>query len=131
MVLTATAGGSNLVGGAGDDTLNAGSGPDTLTGGGGADHMVWGDVPWTAGHVTDFTPGADKLDAKAWLAKVGYAGTNPIADQYIKLISDGAGNTWVYFDRDGTGTADKWGTFVTTLDHVAPGSITLGDWIIK
>ena len=130
-MLTAAPGGSNLTGGAGADTLIAATGPDTLTGAGGADRFVYGDVPWQAGHVTDFTPGVDKLDVSGWLTKVGYAGTNPIADSYIKLISDGQGDTWIYFDRDGTGTADQWGAFVTTLDHVSPGSVTLGDWIIK
>jgi len=67
-VLTAQDGGSNLVGGAGDDTLIAGHGPDTLTGAGGADVFRFGSVPWSAGHVTDFTPGTDQLDLSALLS---------------------------------------------------------------
>src|SRR6185437_9680888 len=61
-VLTAQSGGSNLTGGAGDDTLNAGTGPDTLTGAAGADHFVFHQLPWNAGHITDFTHGTDKID---------------------------------------------------------------------
>jgi Ca2+-binding RTX toxin-like protein len=129
--LTAQPGGSNLQGGAGDDTLFAGHGADTLTGAGGADHFVFGDVPWQAGHVTDFTHGVDRIDVSGLLSKAGYAGADPIADGYIKLIADGQGDTWVYFDSDGRGTADQWGTLVVTLDHVTPGSVTAGDWIFR
>jgi Ca2+-binding RTX toxin-like protein len=129
-VLTAQPGGSNLVGGSGDDTLNAGTGPDTLTGAGGADRFVFHQLPWNAGHITDFTHGTDKIDVSALLSSVGYSGSTPFADGYLKLLDDGNGNTWLYFDRDGHGTADQWGTFVTTLDHVAPGALTLSDFII-
>ena len=130
-MLTAHDGGSNLVGGAGNDTLIAAHGPDTLTGAGGADHFVFNELPWQPGHVTDFTPGTDKLDLSGLLTKYGYAGADPIADGYVKLIDDGHGDTWLYFDTDGKGAADQWGTFVATLDHVAPGSLTSGDLIFR
>jgi Ca2+-binding RTX toxin-like protein len=129
-VLTGQSGGSNLVGGSGDDTLIGGtSGADTMTGAAGADHFQFNTVPWQAGHITDFTHGVDKIDVSRLLASVGYSGSNPIADGYIKIGDDGSGNTWVYFDRDGTGTGDQWGTRVVTLDHVASSSLTASDWI--
>ncbi|MDB5493710.1 MAG: endo,3,4-beta-glycanase, C-terminal secretion signal protein, partial [Phenylobacterium sp.] len=53
------------------------------------------------------------------------------ADGYIKLLSDGHGDTWIYFDRDGPGTADQWGTLVATIDNVAPAAITASDWIFR
>ena len=130
MVLTAQPGGSNLAGGSGDDTLNAGTGPDTLTGAAGADHFVFKALPWNAGHITDFVHGTDKIDVSQLLSGVGYAGSDPIADGYVKLLDDGHGDTWLYFDKDGHGTADQWGTFVMTLDHVAPASLTLSDFIV-
>lgn len=130
-MLTAGGGGSNLTGGSGDDTLIGGTGPDTMTGAGGADHFVFRDAPWSGGHITDFTHGVDKLDVAGMLAKVGWNGTNAVADGYIKLLDDGRGDTWVYFDRDGPGTGDQWGTLVTTLDHVSPGVLTASDWIFK
>src|SRR6185437_3708527 len=99
-VLTASDGGSNLQGGAGNDTLVAGHGPDTLTGAGGADDFRFGALPWTAGHITDFTPGTDKLDLSALLSKAGYSGSDPIGDGYVKLLDDGHGDTWLYFDTD-------------------------------
>jgi Ca2+-binding RTX toxin-like protein len=130
VVLTAQSGGSNLTGGSGDDTLNAGTGPDTLTGAGGADRFVFHQLPWNAGHITDFTHGTDKIDVAQLLANAHYGGADPIADGYLKLLDDGHGNTWLYFDTDGHGSGDPWGTFVMTLDHVAAGSLTLSDFIV-
>src|SRR6185437_7221297 len=129
-VLTAQSGGSNLTGGAGDDTLNAGTGPDTLTGAGGADHFVFRTLPWTAGQITDFTHGTDKIDVSALLSAGHYSGSDPIADGYVKLIDDGHGDTWLYFDTDGHGTADQWGTFVATIAHVTPASLGLSDFVV-
>ena len=128
-VLRAQDGGSNLVGGTGADTLIAAHGPDTLTGAGGADRFVFGELPWQPGHITDFTPGTDKLDLSGLLSQSGYTGGDPIGDGYVKLIDDGHGDTWLYFDTDGRRTADQWGTFVATLDHVAPASLSTGDLI--
>jgi Ca2+-binding RTX toxin-like protein len=120
-----------MVGGSGNDTLIGGTGPDTMTGAAGADRFMFRDAPWQAGHITDFTHGTDKIDVAGMLAKVGWSGTNAIIDGYIKLIDDGHGDTWVYFDRDGPGAADQWGSLVTTLDHVSPGTLTASDWIFK
>jgi len=128
--LQAQPGGSNLQGGAGDDTLVGGSGPDTLTGAGGADHFVYPILPWQAGQITDFTHDVDKIDLSGLLASAHYAGADPIADGYVKLLDDGRGDTWLYFDSDGRGTADPWGSFVATLNGVAPASLTKADFIV-
>ena len=130
-VLTGQSGGSNLAGGPGGDTLIAStSGPDTMTGGGGGDHFEFDTVPWQAATITDFTEGQDKLDVSHLLSSVGYTGSNPIADGYIKFGDDGSGNTWVYFDRDGSaGTADQWGTHIATLENVSASTIGAGDFI--
>jgi Ca2+-binding RTX toxin-like protein len=130
-VLTATSIGSVLVGGAGADTLNASQGSDTLTGGAGADRLVFGKQPWAPIHVTDFTHGQDLLDLKGLFAATGYTGTNPVADRYLSLISDGNGGTAILFDRDGAGTGQQWGTYVIDLEHVSPASLTNSDWVIR
>ncbi|MDB5451414.1 MAG: exsH, partial [Phenylobacterium sp.] len=129
LALTSTTYGDHLTGGAGADTLTAGQGPDVLTGAAGADHFVFGALPWNAGHVTDFTPGTDVLDLRALFAQSGYAGSDPIADGYLKLESDGAGGTKVLFDTDGPGTANPWPFQITTLDGVAPSSLHASDWL--
>jgi Ca2+-binding RTX toxin-like protein len=130
VTLQGQAGGSNLVGGAGTDTLIAGTGPDTMTGAGGADHFVFQQAPWNAGHITDFAHGVDKIDVSTLLASVHYAGSNPIADGYIKLLDSGSGATWLYFDSDGPGSADQWGSFLTTIDKVTPSGLSASDFIV-
>ncbi|MDB5455311.1 MAG: hypothetical protein JWP92_896 [Caulobacter sp.] len=129
-VLTSSRYGDTLVGGAGDDTLNAGQGPDTLTGNGGADHFVFDKLPWNAGHVTDFTAGVDKVDLSALITASGYTGADPIADGYLRLDSDGAGGTRVLYDTDGPASGNTIQFLITTLDHVAPSSLSAGDWIL-
>lgn len=121
---------STLTGGAGADTLNASQGPDQLTGGGGADHFAWAQLPWNAGHVTDFALGVDKLDLRALFQASGYAGSNPIADGRLEFRPDGQGNTQVYFDRDALGGGD-WPFLITTLDGVQPGQLGSGDWLFR
>jgi Ca2+-binding RTX toxin-like protein len=119
-----------LVGGTGTDTLVAGAAPTTLTGGAGADHFVFSAEPWAPTHITDFTPGVDKIDISAMLKAVGYTGSNPIADHYISLAKDGHGGTEVLFDPDGTATAHKWPDYVIDIQGVAPSKIATSDWII-
>jgi hypothetical protein len=129
VVLTSPAPGSTLTGGAGADTLNASQGSDTLSGGAGADHFVFGALPWNAGHITDFEHGVDVLDLRPLFAAAGYHGSDPIADGYVKFLSDGNGGTTVTFDSDGPGNANPWPITITTLDHVAPSSLTSADWL--
>jgi Ca2+-binding RTX toxin-like protein len=130
-VLTASKVGSVLVGGSGADTLNASMGSDTLTGGAGADRFVFAAEPWSPVHITDFTHGQDVLDLRGLFAGTGYAGSNPLADKYLVLISDGNGGTAVLFDRDGAGTGQKWGDYVIDLEHVSPTTLTSSDWLIR
>jgi Ca2+-binding RTX toxin-like protein len=130
-VLTATKVGSVLVGGAGADTLNASMGGDTLTGGAGNDVFVFAKEPWSPVHIADFTHGEDVLDLRGLFARTGYSGTDPIADKYLSLISDGHGGTAVLFDRDGAGAAHKGGDYVIDLEHVAPTTLTNADWLIR
>jgi hypothetical protein len=127
--LVADVWGASLKGGAGADTLNAGNGAETLDGGAGADRFVFDNLPWSASTVSDFTSGEDKLDVSALLDASGYTGSNPIADGYVKLIDSGHGDTWIYFDRDGQGAGDPWGTYVTALDGVTPDQVKASDWI--
>jgi hypothetical protein len=129
LVLTSTGYGETLTGSAGADTLNAAQGPDRLVGAGGADHFVFGNLPWNAGHVSDFTPGTDVLDLRPLFAATGYHGTDPIADGYLKFESDGNGGTKVQFDTDGPGAANPWPIQITTLDGVTPSSLHSSDWL--
>jgi Ca2+-binding RTX toxin-like protein len=119
--------GSTLIGGTGNDTLIAGHGPDMLTGGGGSDSFVFNFAPWSAGHITDFTPGTDKINVSGVLSAYGYSGTNPVADGWLSFVSDGAGNTQVRVNPHDPSW--PWTYLITTLDHVGPSAITSQDWI--
>ncbi|HEY8617024.1 type I secretion C-terminal target domain-containing protein [Phenylobacterium sp.] len=130
VVLTSSRYGDTLTGGAGDDTLIASQTPDRLIGAGGADHFVYGDLPWNAGRIADFTPGTDKLDLRGIFQDASYTGSNPLADGTLAFRSDGAGSTQVYFDRDAPNTGD-WPFLITTLEGVAPGQIGPDDWLFR
>lgn len=124
-VLTATSPGATLVGTSGADTLVASQGSDHLTGGAGADHFAFGHLPWSAGHITDFTSGTDVLDLRGLFAAIGYHGADPVADGTLRFVSNGAGDTSVIFKDPGS----PWPTLVTTLDHVDPANVHSGDWL--
>jgi hypothetical protein len=119
-----------LTGTSGDDIFNAGHNSVILTGNSGADRFVYQYVPWNnTGHIRDFTSGVDVLDLRALFQSVGYAGSNPVADGYLKFAADGAGGTQVLFDRDGAGSGNPWPSLLTTLDHVQPSGVHSGDWL--
>jgi len=128
--LTAPHPGATLKGGTGADTLNASQGADILTGAAGADQFVFGKPPWSAGRVTDFTPGVDMLDLRPMLASVGYHGSNPVADGYIKLAGDGIGGARVMFDEDGWSSGRPWMITVTTLENVSPSGLGTTGWLV-
>ncbi|HEV2531193.1 type I secretion C-terminal target domain-containing protein [Phenylobacterium sp.] len=112
------------VGGSGDDTVNADQAADTLTGGGGADHFVFSAEPWAIAHITDFQVGTDKLDLSGMFSAAGYTGSDPVADHYIVLGSDGNGGTEVFFDPDGPGSAHQWPDNIIDLEGVSPTGLT-------
>jgi Ca2+-binding RTX toxin-like protein len=113
--------GSTVIGGSGNDVLIAGHSTDTLTGGGGDDFFVFHASPWSAGQITDFTLGSDKLDLSAMLTAAGYTGTDPVADGWVTFSSDGQGDTQVLFNAHDP--SNPWPALITTLDHVAPSGL--------
>ena len=129
--LVASAVNANLTGGAGADTITASMGGDTLTGGAGADRFVIGKEPWSPINITDFKPGADKLDLSALFKKAGYTGSNPIADHYMYVESDGADGSRLRFDRDGDASGQQWPNTIIYLEHIAPSQVKVSDWIIS
>jgi len=130
-VLTSSAAGSKLVGGGGNDTLNASQGFDVLTGGGGSDMFVFGKEPWAPIQITDFTRGADRIDLRGLFDAAGYTGNDPVRDGYMRLQSDGLGNTQVLFDRDAGGSNPVWPNYIIKIDGHAPSSFTASDWIFQ
>jgi Ca2+-binding RTX toxin-like protein len=123
--------GSVEVGTAGADTFNASEGNDTLTGGAGADVFAFNHEPWAPIHITDFTPGEDKLDLSPLFKAAGYTGSNPIADHYVVVDSDGNGGATIRFDASGQANIDgHWPNTIIDLEGVAPSRVSQSDWII-
>jgi beta-glucanase (GH16 family) len=123
-VLTSPGPGSVETGTAGADTFYASQGNDTLTGGGGADVFAFKTEPWAPDHITDFQVGTDHLDLTALFQAAGYTGSDPVADGYIVLASDGNGGTIVRFDHDGSGPNPQWPNTIIDLDGVSPTGLT-------
>jgi beta-glucanase (GH16 family) len=119
--------GQVLTGTAGNDTFIAGHDSVVMTGKGGSDTFVFNDQPWNAGHITDFTPGTDKIDVSALLTQAHYAGSQPFSDGYLSLVADGSGNTKVMYNPTGPGTTIP--ITVTTLDHLTPSQVHASDFI--
>ena len=122
-VLTSPYPGASLTGGSGADTLNASQGGDQLTGGAGADTFTFKAMPWSAGRITDFQVGADKLDVAA-LYTNGYRGADPVADGYVRFVADGAGGAKVMMDVDGPAGGSSISYHVVTLQGASPGSLS-------
>lgn len=112
-----------LSGGAGDDRLYGSHDTDTLAGGGGADRFVYhsaDDSPAGAhrDRITDFTPGADRIDLRTIDAATGVPGNQAFAFIGHTAFSRSSGELrlWhggVEADRDGDGRAD----FQIALGH--------------
>ena len=119
--------GTTLTAGSGPYTLIAGNGPDILIGGSGPDMFEFTVVPKTAGHIENFLPGIDTIDLAPLLKAAGYTGTNALADGWVKLVSDGHGDTRVYFASHASTTHLA---LITTVDHVAPTTLSAAsDWV--
>ncbi len=107
-------GDDRLGGGTGDDILMGGTGSDKMTGGSGADTFIWrrtADSTDTANadEITDFEVGIDLLDfdrAMQGAFDINIAGAFTAGGIASIITLETGGNTEVYADIDGNGTAD-------------------------
>jgi predicted extracellular nuclease len=94
-----------VVGTVGDDILIGGPGANTLTGNGGANVFVYESLRDAGDSITDFVPGTDRLDFGPLLASLGYTGTDPVADGWVRFVALPRNATSVMVDPDGPGPA--------------------------
>lgn len=116
-----TTGRDTLLGTAGDDIIVGGAGADTLTGGAGADLFAYTSMRDTGDTITDFTPGTDRLDLRTLLAGLGYRGSDPVAEGWVRFVAT-ANGTLIQVDADGPGSAAVYRTLLT-LNGVSPASL--------
>ena len=90
--------GDTIQGGRGNDTIVAGHGADTLYGGPGSDTFVFNFLTTAVDVIKDFAAGQDVLDFHQMLTTIGYTGSNPVADGWLNLVTDGRGGTDVVVD---------------------------------
>ena len=120
--IVGTAGRDVLVGTPGDDILEGGADADTLTGGAGINLFAFSSMRDAGDTVTDFVPGKDIVDLRTLLASLGYAGTNPVAEGWVRFVAL-SGGTSVQVDADGPGTAQEFRPLLT-LAGVSPASLS-------
>ena len=119
--MTGTAGRDVIVGTPGDDIIIGGIGADTLTGGAGQNIFVYQSMRDAGDTVTDFVPGKDQLDLRPLLASLGYTGSNPVVDGWVRFDAAGSA-TRVLVDADGPAGADVFRPLLT-LSGVSPAQL--------
>ena len=97
-----TNGRDTIIGTAGDDVINGGGLSDIITTGAGNDILIYANMRDAMDTVNDFTPAVDKININTLLASIGYAGSNPFADGYARLVNV-TGGVSVQIDIDGNG----------------------------
>jgi hypothetical protein len=87
-----------------NDSITGNPGAKTLTGGAGNDRFIYNSLRDVGHTISDFTVGQDKIVLTQLLSGIGYSGTNPIADGYVKIVqgsSSNSANSILQIDRDG------------------------------
>jgi uncharacterized protein len=102
--INGTIGRDNLIGTAGDDVITGGLGADILTGNAGADVYVFNSLREAIDTINDFMPATDRIQLTVLLQSLGYAGSNPFADGFVRLMVV-AGQVNLQVDADGPGAA--------------------------
>jgi hypothetical protein len=114
--------GDHWTGTAGNDTFHLGRGGDVVTSGAGADTFAFAETPWAGAEIKDFSQAdGDVIDLSGLLARSGYTGSDPFADQYLKLTTASDGSAQVWSDIHAPGNDGWW--LVATLDGVSTSSL--------
>ncbi|MDX2222905.1 MAG: S8 family serine peptidase [Rhodospirillaceae bacterium] len=138
-VLNGAGGDDTLIGGPGDDTLDGGPGDDVIIGEAGRDTVrlgpgqdrlvIFAAAADQADTVTDFAVGAggDVLDFRPVFDAFGYAGSDPVADGYLRFRQDGPD---VRVDLDVNGGGDSYAT-VAILQSVSAAEIAAANQLYQ
>jgi hypothetical protein len=114
-------------GGKGDDIIIGGSGSDLLTGGDGKDLFVYTNYQDIGDRITDFNLNDDKIVFTQLLKSLGYSGSNPVGDGYVKWTQSSSG-TIVQVDPDGASGSGIFRPFIQ-LDNVSANNLNADHFI--
>ena len=81
-----------LTGFSGDDIFTGLAGDDIITTGGGSDVIVFNNPSEGFDRITDFDVDNDVIDMSGLLDGINYAGSDPIADGFVRLVDVGNGS---------------------------------------
>jgi predicted extracellular nuclease/uncharacterized protein YjiK/Ca2+-binding RTX toxin-like protein len=126
--LTGLNGNDTLLGGNGNDILIGGSGNDILAGGSGSDRFVYQAISDRNDTITDFSAVEDRLDLRGLLSSLGYLGSAPVLDGFLRFSQSG-GNTLVQIDQNGNTGGANFST-LATLSGVSSSSMAIGTNIL-
>lgn len=101
-----------LKGTAADEIIYGGIGSDVLSGGAGNDVFVYRHLNEGVDTITDFAPGLDRVDLRSLLASIGYTGSNPFNDGWVRVVNGNSGAS-VQIDADGPGDASGFTPLLT------------------
>lgn len=94
---------------------------DLLVGGTGRNIFSYDNIFQGQDEILNFTPGKDKIDISNLLDGIGYNGSNPLADQRIKIGVSDVTNAVISVDRDGIGIEQP--QVLATLVNTSAGTI--------
>jgi hypothetical protein len=94
---------------------------DLLVGGTGRNIFDYDNISQGQDEILNFTPGKDKIDISNLLDGIGYNGSNPLAEQRIKIGVSDVTNTVISIDRDGVGIGQA--QVLATLVDTSAGAI--------
>jgi len=106
----------------GNDIIVAGNGADKLSGGPGNDTFVFNFLKLAPDTITDFTVGHDVIDMHLLMTSIGYAGSDPVADHWLTLVSDSNGGTKFVVDPHNGQTP----TVVVDVLGISPSALREG-----
>ncbi|MEH2211450.1 DUF4347 domain-containing protein [Nostoc sp.] len=117
--LIADAGKDSIIGGAGDDIFfverkNPFEDNDILTGGSGHDQFVYKTLTYYGEAITDFNQSEDKLVLTDLFKSLGYSGSNPILDGYLKFVQSDTSTLVQVSDNDLPYTLANLSNFTAT-----------------
>ena len=110
-----------LRGTAADETIYGDEGADVLYGGGGKNVFEYRKASEGGDTIVDFVPGMDRIDVRTLLKSIGYTGTSPFADGWLRVAAGNAGAN-VQVDVDGPSGPQGFAT-LTTLRRLTPAQI--------